>query len=378
MIRSIIRYAMIGAAILLAGFFLFMLNQIAGLADLVGRYFPAAHPWILWGLVLVFVGLCAVPVVVFLTRPGALRLPEEPSDADMQTFLRRLRVRLGRNTHVRAARLDVATDTGVNQALALLDEMATDRAKKTASRVFLTTAVSQNGKLDSFVVLALLTKLVWDVSKIYNQRPSAPDMLALYANVAMASFIAGAVEELDIQDQIEAVISPVLAGSALGALPGAAGMTSVVTAAVMDGAANAFLALRVGIIARNYFNYRLDHSSRSLRRGAFREAGKLLMDIVVGAAKTVTGAYARSFTRAAGKGAVRAADAVFKAADKTVRSASRAARSSAGAVGSVVKTATGRRETVCEPRVEVVEPLPEPESRRSLIKRAASRILRGK
>lgn len=386
MLRILMRYAVVGLAVLLAGFFLFMLNQIAGLADLVARYWPGAYGWVFWGLGGVFLTLCAAPVVLFYVRPGALRMPENPTEAEKRVFLRRLEDRLARNSLVREAGVDVvAPDTGegsgVDRALGLLDGLATERAKSAARRIFLTTAVSQNGKLDSFVVLALLTKMIWDVSKVYNQRPSASDMLALYTNVAVASFIAGAVEELDIQDQIEAVISPVLAGSALGVLPGASGMTSVVTAAVMDGAANAFLALRVGIIARNYFNYRLDHSSRSLRRGAFREAGRLLMDIVVGAAKTVTGAYARSFTRAAGKGAARAADVVFKAAECTVRGASRAARSSAGAVGEAVRSATRRKtgpeaagEPVMEP--EMLEPEPETESRRKRdrLKRAASKL----
>jgi hypothetical protein len=38
-------------------------------------------------------------------------------------------------------------------------------------RRWFTTAISQNGVLDGFFVLASLSRIVWRISHIYNQKP---------------------------------------------------------------------------------------------------------------------------------------------------------------------------------------------------------------
>lgn len=332
--HSLVRAFFLVLILLWIGFLLFMMNQVAGLADLANRFVPGAEPYVFWGGCALVFWFTAVPFVLVFRRPRPLRLPENASASQRSEFFRKARKRLRRNPHVRKAELGLRTEEDVELALHHLDEVANEATRKTASRIFLTTAISQNGKLDSFVVFGLLTKLVWDVSGIYSQRASLSGLARVYVNVAVATFLAGGVEELDVQEQIDSILSPVLASSAMGAIPGASGVAAALTAALLDGAANGFLALRVGIITRNHFNYQLDGSSAACRRGAMSEAGTMLVAVTANAAKTITSVYLKSLTHAAGKGFMKAARAVVGTADMTVDATSRAAHASADAVSS--------------------------------------------
>ncbi|NDV23196.1 hypothetical protein [Desulfovibrio sp. JC022] len=340
---------------LMGGFILFMLNQIAGLAQLCAVYFPASHDYVLFGLSGIFLVICLSPLVIHFFRPGPLVMPDDPTPAEQREFIRKLRKRLRSNRYIREAALPLSTTEDLDIALEHLDRISTEKMKTVASRIFLSTAISQNGQLDSFIVLGTLTKLVWDVSKIYNQRPSMRDMIAVYANVAGTAFFASAVEELDIQAQIEAIMSPVLAGSALGMIPGASGLTSIVTASILDGSTNAFLALRVGIITRGHFNFHAEKNSPGYRRAVLREAAGMLLSIAMGSTKTITTAYLKTITGAAGEKAASAAKKVVDSTDKAFQATSKAAKYSASQVGKVARFATFRSD-------KPEEPEPEPET----------------
>ncbi|WP_084154035.1 DUF697 domain-containing protein [Maridesulfovibrio frigidus] len=326
--------------LLLTGFVLFMLNQISALAGLCAIYFPQSHDYVLFGLSGLFLVMIISPVMIFLFRPGPLTLPDNPTPSQQVKFMHKLRKRLRGNKHVRAMRLDLSRDEDLDTALYQLDEISTTQMKSVASRIFLSTAISQNGKLDSFIVLGSLTKLVWDISKIYNQRPSLRDMVSVYSNVAVTAFFASAIEDLDIQSQIEAIMSPVLAGSALGMIPGASGLTSIVTASILDGSTNAFLALRVGIITRNHFSYRADKKTPEFRRAVLKEAAKLLLSIAVDSTKMITSAYLKTITSSVGDKAMNAARKVVDSKDKAFEATGKAARFSAKQAQKVAKFAS--------------------------------------
>ncbi|WP_320173185.1 hypothetical protein [Maridesulfovibrio sp.] len=337
---------------LLGGFILFMLNQIAGLAQLCAVYFPASRDYVLFGLSGLFLAICLSPLVIYMFRPGPLVMPDNPTPSEQREFIRKLRKRLKSNKYIREAALPLSTTEELDITLEHLDRISTQKMKTVASRIFLSTAISQNGQLDSLIVLGTLTKLVWDVSKIYNQRPSMRDMIAVYANVAGTAFFASAVEELDIQAQIEAIMSPVLAGSALGMIPGASGLTSIVTASILDGSTNAFLALRVGIITRGHFNFHAEKNSPGYRRAVLREAAGMLLSIAMGSTKTITTAYLKTITGAAGEKAASAAKKVVDSTDKAFQATSKAAKYSAQQVGKVARFATFKSNKQKEPEPE--------------------------
>ncbi|WP_291325714.1 DUF697 domain-containing protein [Desulfovibrio sp. UCD-KL4C] len=329
MSKMLTKFIYAGLFLLLAGFILFMLNQISALAQLCGSYFPQSQNYVLFGLSGLFLIMCISPLMMFIFRPGPLAMPGNPTPAQQKKYINMLRKRLRKNKLVRKMKLNLSRDEDLDLALDGLDEISTARMKCVASRIFLSTAISQNGKLDSFIVMGSLAKLVWDVSKIYNQRPSLRDMISVYSNVATTAFFASAVEDLDIQSQIEAIMSPVLAGSALGMIPGASGMTSIITASILDGSTNAFLALRVGIITRNHFNYSADKKTPEFRRSVLKEAAKLLLSIAVSSTRMITSAYLKTITRSAGDKAMSAARKVVDSKDKAFEATGKAARFSA-------------------------------------------------
>lgn len=353
---------------LIGGFVLFMLNQIAALAGLCALYFPQSHDYVFFGLSGLFLAVCLSPLFIYMLRPGPLVMPDNPTPAQEREFIRKLRKRLRKNKYIRQSGISLSTNEDLDLALDMLDEISTDKMKTVASRIFLSTAISQNGQLDSFIVLGTLTKLVWDVSKIYNQRPSIRDMIAVYANVAGTAFFASAVEELDIQSQIEAIMSPVLAGSALGMIPGAGGLTSIVTASILDGSTNAFLALRVGIITRGHFNFHADKKSAGYRRAVLKEAAGMLLSIAMGSTKMITAAYLKTITRSAGEKAASAARKVVDSKDKAFEATGKAARFSVEQVGKAARFATFRSNTVTEP------PEPEPETVKEKTKQKFSKV----
>ena len=75
-------------------------------------------------------------------------------------------------------------------------------------------------------------------------------LLHLYANVAATSFVAGELDDLELHQMIQPVVAGTV-GAVGGAIPGFQVMTSIMVNSLLSGSANAFLTLRVGIIAKD-------------------------------------------------------------------------------------------------------------------------------
>jgi len=137
--------------------------------------------------------------------------------------------------------------------------------------VFLSTAISQSGRLDAFVVLGANVRLVFRIARIYLQRPTLRDMAYLYANVAGTAFVAGEIDDIDISEQMEPIVASTMGGLA-GAGPGLGAAANIPTASVLSGAANAYLSLRIGHIARQYSGSLVIADRRRVRRLASSSA----------------------------------------------------------------------------------------------------------
>src|SRR5690606_2286706 len=103
---------------------------------------------------------------------AALVPPDAQEGPEYDRHLARLRKRLGKNPHVSGKPTEVAE---VEAALTQLDLVADARVRASASQVFMTTAVSQNGSLDAILVLAAQSRLILEVARIYYQRPTFRD-----------------------------------------------------------------------------------------------------------------------------------------------------------------------------------------------------------
>ncbi len=204
-------------AALCASLFVFIGGQVLTLSDMAARIHPLLGQTVFWGGMAAYLAALGWLAASWFLRPRPLAQPQNPTPEELRGYLHRLTARLRANPHLReggmahpmtdaadmaaaAPRtpgLPGATD-GVAEAAALLrllDAAALRETKRTASRIFLSTAVARNGRLDTLIVLVLLARLVWRVSSIYDQRPHPRDMVRLYINVAGTALAAGALEE---------------------------------------------------------------------------------------------------------------------------------------------------------------------------------------
>jgi|GEM_PF-1106614 len=169
-----------------------------------------------------------------------------------------------------------------------------------AAAVFVSTAISQSGRLDTIFVLTAHFRMIGRIASVYSQRPALRDLVNIYANVAASAFVAGELDEAEIGEQIEPILSSALGAVSLS-VPGVQAAASIVVTSILTGAANAFLTLRVGIIARRWCGSLVVADRRTLRRTATAEAAKLLGTIVKsGTARISRGLWAASKDKVGG------------------------------------------------------------------------------
>ena len=260
------------------GYFLLSLvsaiSQVAGFAD---RALPGSALWVFWFLFLFFFGLLATPLYFFLRLP---KPPIPPSDDDPDTkkvFLKNLREHLKRNPLLYD--MELATNDEIDTALSRLEKEADAVIKSTASSVFLSTAVMQNGRLDALLVLVCQLRMVWRIASIFNGRPSPQQMLYLYGNVGSNVLIADNIQEIDFASITTPIIVSIFP-SIQGILPGLQGISTLLINSLTNGAANAFLTLRVGLIAKAYCRALPTPKKDIVRKYSTSKALTLVKDIV--------------------------------------------------------------------------------------------------
>jgi hypothetical protein len=315
----------LAGVIIIGSFLVFLHDCIVGLAGFAGRFNPALEPWVFWALfLLVAVSIGWAAGVAFI-RPKPLLVYADPTEADLAEFRRLLTQRLKRNKTLREAGVRVVGQDDLEPALAVLKERADAEIRATAKQVFISTALAQNGRLDSLVVLFLISRLAWRISRLYNQRPRSRELINLYANIAATSFLAGSIEEFGLDEYVRELMGPLVGGSAIGAVPGAQAVAGVITSSVLSGSTNCLLALRCGIVARDYVSLSLD-AKGAMRRSATLEASRIFVTMSAETVLYVTRVLVKGST-----GAVRAGTA------RMVRGVGGAVGGTASAVGDGVK-----------------------------------------
>jgi Domain of unknown function (DUF697) len=253
---------------------------IAGLASLISladRIHPIAGTIVFWVVCLV-AGLFALYYAIAYTRlPPALGPPEEDSGPKYDAYLQALRSRLAANPRTRD--LPVVTKEEIEKAIGHLSAQADSVVRRTASTVFLSTALMQNGRLDGLIVFFTQIQMVGRIARIYVQRPSPRELMRLYANVAGTAFVASGMESLDLGEMV-APLAVSVVPALKGGIPGLSGISALLVKCVSNGAANAFLTLRVGEVARRYCELTSRHSPEAIRRSATAAAVQHLGRIV--------------------------------------------------------------------------------------------------
>jgi len=277
MIATLRNAALAASAVILFFFVLFVVNQTAQVVGLADRVSPAFGTAVLWFLVGLYAALILAASVFFLRLPKPLAPPETEMEPEFSRYLDALRTRLAANPRLKG--FDLSDRAGIESALASLGRECDVIIRDSAAAVFVSTAISQSGRLDTVFVLTAHVRMVWRIASIYNQRPALRELVRLYANVAATALVAGELDEAEISEQIEPILSSALGAVSLS-VPGMQAAASIVVTSILTGAANAFLTLRVGIIARRWCGSLVVDERRALRRTATAEAARLLGSIV--------------------------------------------------------------------------------------------------
>ncbi len=260
-------------------FVIFVVNQTSQLVQLATALHPAAGRAALFALLTIYAITILIPVTLAIRLPRALLAPADTASTEYVDFIQKTHARLTRNPLLKGIRLEPGA-SGIECAFKELDRKADEFIRRSASSLFLTTAISQNGNLDAMLVLVAQTRMIWNIARIYNQRPSVQEWFHIYSNVAATVFVANQIEDMDIAEQIEPVVTTAIGSSVMGLIPGASVAASIATQAVLTGTANAYLTLRVGLICQSYCKSLTPFDRKRARRFASISAAGMLATIV--------------------------------------------------------------------------------------------------
>lgn len=245
-------------------------------------FFSSFLEWSFYGLLtIVFIWLIATPLFAVLAKPVlALEdLASGSSKADykkLQKVARQL-IKAGVLPPEQHRKLAGALGLGsdVREPLAAAVKVQRESALKIirshAVRVFVATAVSQNGRLDAIAVLVTNFRLVRLLVKHFGYRPPLPTLIKIYAQIFLTSLIADELDDLDVDGVFSHLFGVV------SIIPG----TDLIVNSVFDGTINALFTLRIGFVARTCLLNAGSSLTRSeIRKVANREARQEFSPVV--------------------------------------------------------------------------------------------------
>lgn len=289
-IRQQFKRFLIGAGIILGILVtVFIVNQFVSFYDFLSRVHPTLG-LVLVGLLFILFMCCIIRIGIYwIKTPKAIVLKENPTPEEYDEYLEAMLVVLKRNKQLKE--FDFSKEDKVQvvtSAFKYLDELSLPLIKNTANGIFLTTSISQNGSLDSLLVLFSMIKLIWQLSNIYQTRPSVGSIGKLYLQVAGVVFMTRTIEETDlIETQMEPLIGALIGESVVSAIPGMVPITNLVVSSIMEGSLNAYLSLRVGLITQSYLGMEKPETKSTIKHHASRKSASYLSSIISDNSKVV-------------------------------------------------------------------------------------------
>jgi hypothetical protein len=274
-------------AIAIGFILLFVLILLSSILD-VGDRLRAVHPYVEYG----FYGLSFILVYLLILRPVHIIL-FSPAFS-VETTLDDAKV-INHGVHKKVAKrlledpnLSEDNQTRLNDALKsnpedlklALNHVFTHHVKKEmnsvikkhAKTVMLSTAISQNGRLDFFTVIVVNLKMIKELVVMCGFRPSFKNLSKLTVNVFSTALIAEGLENMDITE-----LMPTSTVNTLGEVPFIKPGLSSVT----QGISNALLTLRIGIVTRKFlFSDAKEITKEEIRRTALIEAAGMIPSVV--------------------------------------------------------------------------------------------------
>lgn len=144
--------------------------------------------------------------------------------------------------------------------------------RKHAKTVMISTAISQNGRLDFFTVIVVNLRMIKELVVMCGFRPSFKNLAKLTINVFTTALIAEGLENMDITD-----IMPTSTMNTLSEIP----FIKPVLSSVTQGISNALLTLRIGIVARKFlFSDAKEITKEEIRKTALLEAAGMIPQVI--------------------------------------------------------------------------------------------------
>lgn len=283
-------------------FLLFIINQFIiffGLLKTINIYLAYALTGLVVGLllyILLKIGL------IWARAPKVPVLAPNPSEDEYQSYLSQTIEMLKYNKNLSEIDFDsniLTKEELVTMAFDILDKKSLPLIKGNANTIFISTAISQNGSLDSILVLTSMVKMIWQLASVYQTRPSLKSMGKLYLQVASVIFMARSIEDADIiEDQLEPLIAAILGESIASAIPGMVPITNLVVSSIMEGSINAYLTLRVGIVTQSYLGMEVPQTKSFIRKHASLQSLSYMGSIIADNSKLVIKSIATSVKKA--------------------------------------------------------------------------------
>ncbi len=143
---------------------------------------------------------------------------------------------------------------------------------KNAKTVMVSTAISQNGKLDMFTVLVVNIKMIKEIVEKCGFRPSYKNLAKLAVNVLGTALISEGLENLDFGE-----LFPNATTGILSEVP----FLKTITGSIAQGISNAFLTLRIGVITRKYlFSDTQIKTKAQIKVESFKESAMMIPSVI--------------------------------------------------------------------------------------------------
>ena len=263
---------------------LFLLMLLSSVLD-VGERLTTIHPFLAYG----FYGIVITLVFILLIRPVYVILIKQTFN--IQTSLDEgSNLKLLKQSAKRMLSYDFVSDDDKSQIKDSLHngktlipvlskvyqgpikkEMA-KRMRHHAKTVMVSTAISQNGRLDFITIMHVNLRMIKELVELSGFRPSYQQLAKLSVNVITTALVAEGLENLDISE-----VLPQSTMNSLSEIP----FIKPILSSVTQGISNALLTLRIGIVTREYlFTTSKELTKNAIRKTALLEAASLTPQVV--------------------------------------------------------------------------------------------------
>ncbi len=296
--KNKVLWYVVGVGVLLL-FFLILVSSILSLGErlaLIHDYVSYAF-YALCILLVYFLILNPIRIIVFSPAFNIETVLDKPSRKRYKTY-KLVKKNLIKQEDISKREKEALKAAKTKEELQItLNEIFNSTLKKKinklifdhAKTVFISTAISQNGRMDLIASFVVNLRLIKEIVKTCGFRPNFKNLSKLVLNVFSTALIAEGLENIDFSELL-----PANAQSFIKNIP----FGKVVTESLVQGTSNAILTLRVGIITRKYlFSDAKELSKKDIRRGAFIETFKIIPKLIKDSFESIPDKFKNIFKR---------------------------------------------------------------------------------